>query len=312
MLGRSMRRRLSVPLAALLALLAGAGAARAQHGMALGPRPLHLRLAAADVVAIATVAGVAPGRVALRDAVVLRGEAPPGFELKRAPAKEIPYAVGLRLVLPLRGARSPYLLEDDARELVVLRDDDAVAAWTGALRALLAADRDRDALLATYLRWLDGGDEALRAAAAAALVDPRAELLPVSPERALERARAALDPALPAPARRISAILAGGRPEGTRALLEAALRDPAADPQVLEKALRDAVGERLPGVDDALVAALANGSPEVRRAAVQLAETASSADALARLPALAASDPDEGVRREAAKVTSARGTTGAP
>lgn len=302
--------RRSAPLA-LAALLAWAGAAPAQHGMASGPRPLHLRLAAADVVAIATVADVRPGRVALRDAIVLHGEAPPAFELKRAPSREIPYAVGLRLVLPLRGARSPYVLEDDARELVVLRDDAAVAAWSEALRALLAAGGDREALTTTYLGWLDGGEEGLREVAAAALVDPRSALLPLSPERTLERAHAALDPALPAPARRVSAILAGGRPEGTRALLDAALADPAADPQVVETVLRDAVAERVPGADDALVAALGHGSASVRRAAVRLAGSSGSPAALARLPALATSDPDEGVRRQAAKVMTERGSIGA-
>src|SRR5690606_37651576 len=140
--------RLPVIVVALLAWLAFAAGARAQHGMTSGPRPLHLRLAAADVVAIATVAAVTEGSVALRDAVVLRGEAAPDFELKRAPSKQIPYAVGLAFVLPLRGARSPYVLVDDAREIVTLRDDAAIAAWREALPALLAAGDDPDALRA--------------------------------------------------------------------------------------------------------------------------------------------------------------------
>jgi hypothetical protein len=299
-------------LAALLALALPSGAARAQHGMAAGPRPLHLRLAAADVVALATVEAVGEARVSLRDATVLHGEAPPAFELKRAPSKQIPYAVGVTLLLPLRGARSPYVLVDDARELVVIRDDASAAAFRAAIPALLAAGDDPALLLATYLDWLDRGEEELREAAAAALLDPRAALLPVPAERALERAAAALDPGLPVPARRVSARLATSRAEGASALLGPALRDPAADPQVVETALRGAALWDAPGLDDALLAGLAHGSPAVRRATVKLVETTGSAAALARLPALAGEDPDLGVRREAEKVLSAKGLLGAP
>jgi hypothetical protein len=307
-----VRHLASALLALVVASLLSPGASRAQpgHGMAVGPRPLHLRLAAADVVAIATVAEVGEGRVALRDATILRGEAPPAFELKRAPSREIPYAVGLTLLLPMRGARPPYVLEDDARELVVLRDEGAAAAWREALPALLAAGDDREALLAAYLGWLDRGEEGLREAAAAALVDPRSALVPVPPERALERSRAALDPTLPAPARRVSAILAGGRVEGARALL-AALRQPDPDPQVAETALRGAVQWRLDERDDALLAGLEHVDAAVRRAAVQLVGMAGSEPGFARLPALAAADPDESVRRQAEEVLSARGMAGA-
>jgi hypothetical protein len=303
-------RRLAPPLAALLALVAGVAqappaAAQLGHGTATGPRPLHLRLAAADVVAIATIEDVRDDRVALRDARVLRGDAPPQFELKRAPSKGIPYAVGLTVLLPLRGARSPYVLVDDARELVVLRDEAARAAWSDGVQALLAAGDDREALLDVYLAWLAGADEPLREAAGAALVDPRAQLVPVSADRAVERARAALGPALPAPARRVSAILAAGRPEGAAALVPG-LADPGADPQVLETALRGAVRWRLPALDDALLAGLAHANPAVRRAAVKAIETAGSPPGLARLPEVARQDADEGVRREAEKVVSAR------
>jgi hypothetical protein len=303
-----LRSRALAALLALAALAAPAGVARAQHGMAGGPRPLHVRLAGADVVAIATVAEVGDARVALRDATVLRGDAPRAFEVKRAPSKEIPYAVGLALLLPLRGARSPYVLVDDARELVVLRDEATAAAWREALPALLAAGDDPEALLASYLGWLDGGAEGLREAAAAALLDPRAALVPVSVERALERAGAALDPALPPPARRVSARLATGRREGALALIGPALADPEADPQVVETALRGAAQWQVPDLDGVLLAALSHGSAAVRRSAVKLVESSYSAPGLARLPALATDDPDEGVRREAKKVLSAKGT----
>lgn len=301
MLGRPMRVRRSLALAALVAILAPAGPARAQHGMATGPRPLHLRLAEADVVAIATVADVREDRVALRDATVLRGEAAPAFEIKRAPSQELPYAVGLTLLLPLRGVRPPYVLLDEARELVVLRDPASAAAWRAALPALLDAGADPESRLAVYLGWLDGSEESLREIAAAALLDPRSGLAAVSPARAAERAGVALDPDVATPARRVSAILAAGQPDGARRLLSA-LRDPGADPQVAETALRAAVLLRLEGLDEALLAGLAHGDAEVRRVAVTLVASTGSAAGLAQLPALAANDPDEDVRREARTV----------
>src|SRR5690606_12557895 len=251
--GPPMRPRPPLVLAVLLASLVLAADAPAQHGMASGPRPLHLRLAETDVVAIATVEAVGDDRVALRDAIVLRGEAAPAFEVKLAPSKQIPWAVGLAFVLPLRGARSPYVLVDDAREIVALRDDAAIAAWREALPALLAAGDDPDALRAAYLAWLDGDDESLREVAGAALVDPRGKLVPLPVELAVARAEAAVDPARPQAARRVSAALATGNPEGTSALLARALARPDADPQVVEVALRAAVQWQLPERDDALL-----------------------------------------------------------
>jgi len=296
-------------VAILLGSLAFASPARAQHGMASGPRPLHLRLAEADVVAIGIVEAVNDGRVTVGGAAVLRGEAQPRFEVKRAPSREIPFAVGVSLLLPLRGAREPYVLVDDARELVSLRDATAVTAWRAGIDALLAAGDDRQALTNVYVAWLDGDDDAMREAAGAALLDPRAGLLPVSPERAVARARAALDPELPLVARRISAILAGGRAEGTAALL-ADFSAAALDAQVLETALRNGIHWRVDGADDALLRALDDARPAVRRGVVKVIESSASAPGLARLPDVAAHDADEGVRREAIKVLSARGMLG--
>lgn len=311
MLTRSMRSRFGpTPLALIsLAVLSLAMPTRAQHGMTGGPRPLHLRLAEADVIVIATVEAVGDGRVTVGEAVVLRGEAPARFELKRAPSREIPYAVGVSLLLPLRGARAPYLLVDDARELISLRDPAAATDWRAGVAALLAAGDDREALTDVYLTWLEGDDEAMRETAGAALLDPRAGLIPVSPTRAVARARAAFDPALPLVAQRISAVLAGGRAEGTAALL-AALPNPGVDAQVLETALRSGLRWRVDGSEGAVLRALDDGRAMVRRAAVKLIESSESEAGLARLPALATHDPDEGVRREAVKVLSARGMWG--
>jgi hypothetical protein len=80
-------RPLLVALAFGLAALP-AGGARAQLGHGLPPptRPLHLRLAQADVVAIAEVERVDLGRVAVHGAQVLRGTAGERFEIKRSVA----------------------------------------------------------------------------------------------------------------------------------------------------------------------------------------------------------------------------------
>lgn len=303
-----MRPGFAPPLlaAVLLISLALASTARAQHGMTSGPRPLHLRLAEADGIAIGTVEAVNDGRVTIGDAVVLRGEVQPRFELKRAPSRAIPFAVGVTLLLPLRGAREPYVLVDDARELISLRDPESVAAWRTGVDALLAAGADREAVTDVYVAWLEGGDDALRETAGAALLDPRARLLPVSPARAVDRARAAIDPELPLAARRISATLAGGRVEGATALL-ADLSRAAVDPQVLETALRNGVHWRVAEAEDALVRALDDDRPVVRRAAVKLIEASGFPSGLARLPEVAATDADAGVRREAIEVLSARG-----
>ncbi len=307
-LARFMRPGFAPPLlvAVLLGSLALAAPARAQHGMAGGPRPLHLQLAEADVIAIGTVEAMSEGRVTIGEAVVLRGEAQPRFELKRAPSRKIPFAVGVSLLLPLRGAREPYVLVDDARELVSLRDAAAVTAWRSGIDVLLAAGGDREALTDVYVAWLDGDDDALRETAGAALLDPRARLLPVSPDRAVARARAALDPELPLAARRLSAILAGGRAEGTAAML-ADFPAASLDAQVLETALRNGVHWRVDGVEDALLRALDDGRPALRRAVVKLIEASGSPRGLARLPDIAAHDADEGVRREALAVLGARG-----
>ncbi len=296
-------------VAILLGSLALAVPTRAQHGMTGGPRPLHLRLAEADVVAIGTVEAVSEGRVTVGEATALRGELPPRFELKRAPSLEIPFAVGASLLLPLRGARDPYVLVDDARELISLRDPAAAAAWRAGTHSLLAAGDDREALTDVYVAWLEGDDDALRETAGAALLDPRAGLLPMSPERAVARARAALDPELPLAARRISAMLASGRAEGALAML-ADFPAVARDAQVLETALRSGIHWRVDGVDDALLRALEDDRPAVRRSAVKLIESSGSTLGLEQLVEVAAHDADEGVRREAIRVLRARGMRG--
>ena len=169
-------RTTAVVLAIGLAL---APVASAQHPMPQAPRPLHTRLAAADVVAIATIGAIGDGRVEIRDATVLRGDAPAAFEIKHSPVAPPPFVTGVPAVLLLRGARSPYVLVDEPREIVLLRDANDAQRWTVALQALFAAGADPGRLLHTYLGWLDGDDEKLREAAASALSDSRAPFLPL-------------------------------------------------------------------------------------------------------------------------------------
>jgi hypothetical protein len=292
-----MRARFRAPLAVLGGwLVLAADAAAGVHPLPPGSRPLHLRLQAADAVAIGTVAEVTEGRIAVRDSVALRGELDPAFEIKRAPSRPPPLAAGLQAVLLLRGARPPYVLVDDPRELVVFRDEESVAVWRAALRAALDAGSDGDRLIELYLAWLDGSDEALRETGGAALVDPRAGLPAIGRERALARVAVALDPARAPQTRRISAQLAVRDPAAAQALLAAVPGD-GADPQVVAWALR--AGLAFPGaaLEAAFLRALSDPDGEVRRAAVGVAGFGvRDAAVAAKLRELAGSDPDDGVR----------------
>jgi hypothetical protein len=281
-------------------------AAWGMHPLPLGPRPLHLRLAEADVIALATVADQNEGRISLRDVEILRGRAPERFEIKRAPGNPPPLAVGTSALLLLRGARPPYVLVDEPRELQVLRDGQAAQVWREAVSQLLAAGSDRDAQLAVYLGWLDGGDDSLREAAGAALLDARSGLLPIGAARALERARAALDPARPETARRVSALLALSQPEAIATLLAGMANSPP-DPQVFEIAVRTGLAGHVPAAEDLLLRSLSDPSGDIRFLAVRLAGTYGSGAALDRVHELATTDSDERVRREAQEVISTHG-----
>ena len=122
-------------VAVLVLVLALAPTARAQHPLPQGSRPLHVRLAAADVVAVGTIGAITEGRVEIRDATVLRGDAAASFEIKRSPAKALQFATGVPAVLLLRGARSPYVLVDDTGYWSYQKRGDLV----GALYELLSS-----------------------------------------------------------------------------------------------------------------------------------------------------------------------------
>jgi hypothetical protein len=293
-----------LPVLLLASLLAGA--ARAQHPAPLQVRPLHARIAEADVVAVATIGPIHEGRVEVRDAAVLRGDAPASFEIKRSPANPPPFVTGVPAVLLLRGARPPYVLVDEPREVILPSDAATAKRWADALRSLFAADGDADKLLHTYLLWLDGDDETLREAAAAALSDPRAPYLPLDAEDATARARAALDPRRAPAARRVSALLAITSDAGAAALVAGIPGDPG-DPQVVATALRGSMSMPLETREAALLRALAAEDRDVRRAALMVAPLAWSDAVAAKVAELAASDTDADVRADAQDVRSRTG-----
>jgi hypothetical protein len=295
---------MQVARAALLVslALALAGPAAAQHPMPTrNTRPLHERLAEADVVAVATIGPIQEGRVEVHDATVLHGDAPPDFEIKRSPSAPPPFVTGVPAVLLLRGARSPYVLVDQPNEVVLPSDAAAAKRWTEALRAVFAAQGDPPKLLHTYLVWLDGDDETLREAAGAALSTNEAPYLPLGRDDALERARAALDPHRAPSARRVSAGLATTNPEGAAALV-AGIPGSAPDAQVVAIALRGTPSVPLPQREAAMLRTLSDADPNVRRAGLLGATTVWTDTIKARVQEMATSDADHDVQSDAQSV----------
>lgn len=258
----------------VLLLLALAPAASAQHGLPKPPRPLHVRLAEADIVALGKIERVEMGRIDVTNAVALRGEPGDRFRLKRSPSQPPGLAPGERVLLLLRGARTPYLLVDEPREILKPASEEEAALWQAALGELLGAEGEA-AQRDVYLDWVDGPDDELRQAATRALADRRASTLPIPPEMARERARIALDPGRPLAVRRASAGIACQDPAGTRILL-AGLGTPGLDPAVVQLTLALGASQGLEGLQPALVAALRSPDPEIVAAAIPTAAFAAS------------------------------------
>jgi hypothetical protein len=306
-------------LALALSLLA-AGPARAQtamgHPAPEGPRPLHRLVAEADVIAIATIATIDaadPGRIRVRDALPIVGVPGASFELKRAPSNPPVFPIGSRALLLLRGARAPYVLVDAPRENVVVADPASEARWADALRALRAATGDPLRLRDVYLAWCDGDVEALRQQATRGLYDAEAGFHPLPPELGVERARRALDPALPAGVRRSSAAVAILTPEGTSALVAGAPPAGAGEgsgaADVLEIAIQGAMLRNDgPGLGGAVQRGLASSDTSVRRVAARYGAQISLPDVRAAVAKLATTDPDPEVRKLAEKVAAGGGS----
>lgn len=312
---RDLARRLALA-ALLLSAFAAPERASAQLGHGLPPpaRPLHLRLARADVVAIGEVERVDVGRIAVRPLHVLRGAPDASFAVKRAPSRAPELAAGDHALFLLAGAREPYVFVDEPREVLRFSDAAREELWRSALGALVAAGDDPAAVLAAYLAWIDGDDDELRASAVRALAERRAAgAVPLPPRTALERARIALDPTRPAPVRRASASVACLADEGLAALL-AGIGRADVDPAVAQIALASGGLSRADGIADATVRALAHPSSDVRRAGVGIAALVAGDGSVRRaLERVARADPDEALRSDANRaLAAARGPAPTP
>jgi hypothetical protein len=263
------------------------------------PRPLHARLAAADVVALGVVERVELGRIAVRDGRARRGAPGGRFEVKRPPSRPPTVAAGDRVLWLLDGARSPFVLVDEPREVVVLANDADVERWAAQIGELLAADGDAERRLRAYLSWIDGTDDALRGAAVAAIGARPAAPTHLPRGVAVERARIALDPARPPAVRRASAAVAAGSPEGVRVLI-AGVRRGTADAAVVQVALSAGLLQGSDGLHQAVIAALRSSDAEVRRASLPAAASLASVDGVRQaLARMAEGDPDPAVRKAA-------------
>lgn len=161
-----MRLPATVALALALGGPAAAPPAAAQtvgHPGIPGARPLHQRLADADVAAVVEIERIDTGRIAVKRRDLIAGEAPEAFEVKRSPLpqRRPPLATGDLALLLLRGARPPYVLADEPREVIRLSDDAMTARWSAATRAVLANREDRAGLIAVYGEWIENGPASL-------------------------------------------------------------------------------------------------------------------------------------------------------
>jgi len=284
--------------------------AAAQRGMLLGhgfasppeARALHVRIGLADAAAVASVGAVDLGRIEIRAAEALFGSVPPRFALKRAPSDPPPFAEGDRVLLLLRGARSPYLLVDESHEVIRLGDAEAEATWRDAVLSVSAARSEPRTLAGLYLAWLEGSSPPLRAAAVAGLRHGLAPFRPLTPGERARLSALATDPDAPAEARRGAAAVAALEPGSRRALLAALPGGPdGADAEVLRIGLRASALARDPGTNAAVLRSLGHPDPAVRRIGLEFGSLARVDPALrARLEIMAGSEPDTTLRDLAA------------
>jgi hypothetical protein len=300
MQGPHLGRR-ALPL--LVAALAPGPAPAQLHPLPPRDAPLLARVERSDAIVLARVASHSAGRLTLARLRGLSGATAESFEVKRSPLRPPPYRPGDVAVFFLRGARPPYLLADEPREM--LRPADAAEAerLAGAVAALLAARESPERLLALHVDWLASPDEPLRRLAVNALLDPDAPWAPLPPGFSEARAREAADPRRSPAERRACAELALADDAGLAALVA---RLPGAegeaDPELALLALQAAARRSPPGAQAALARSLRHERPEIRDAAVRaagsLVETFEP-ELRAALEALAAGEPDAALRRRA-------------
>jgi hypothetical protein len=302
-----MRGRLR-PGVLLGCLLAGAASAQPGHPLPPGAQPLHRMLEASDAVLIATLGEPAPGRLRLRDPRPLAGELDGSLELKVAPSRRAELVPGHRVLLFLRGARSPYVLVNEKHEPVqVLTNPEDEGRWARAVGAALRAGSDPERLRQLYLGWIEQDSDALRQVGLRGLADPRAGLWPLPPEMVRRAAVLASDPERPAEVRRAAVALAVLGESGTQQLL-AALdgRFEATDPEVLEKALRSGQAWGIPETRGVLLAALRSPEKAAREAALRAVRTLEDPALREEIRRVASSDPDAALRRRAEQLVAER------
>jgi hypothetical protein len=288
-------------LAAAVAVSAGAPAALAASPHTVGlvtERPLHERLAQADAAAIGTVAESDLGRIRVRDAVGLVGQVAADFELKRAPSRPPGLEPGDRVLLLLRGQRSPYLLVDRAAEIQRVDDADGVAAWREGLGALRSSDGP-PVRIAVYAGWLGRAPPDLRRAALLGLgAEPS-----LPPAIARRLARDATDPSVAPDLRLLAARAAGRSEQGSRELLSRLPGSSEADPEVLAAAFSSPFHRADDARSAALRRALAHPRADVRIVGLRYGTHGSLApDARTAIERLANDDPDPNVRTAAQRV----------
>ncbi len=295
--------------AALLLVLAGPRAAASAGGLgahlALNvSRPLHARLEQSDAVALGTVERVDAGRIRIRDSLTLAGTVPAGFEVKRSASNPPPLEVGDRALLLLRGARPPYLLVDDPKETIRVSGPESEARWRQLVHDLGAAGQDRERLSAAYAGWIDGPDDDLHALAVRTL-STSAELSQALSPSAIEACvRIATDPDAARETRRGAAFVALTREEGLRGLfarLPGAADD--ADPEIVLAALQYGLARDPGGAADLFHRSLEHGSPEIRRAALEVgAMYLNAPKARAAVECVAENDPAPDVKSAATRL----------
>lgn len=271
------------------------------HGMTKPPAALEARVAEADVAAIATVDAVEGGRIQLGNGIAVLGEVPARFDVKRKPSAPLPLAKGDRVLLLLRGARSPYLVVDVPADTVRIPDDAAALRWTDAIRAVAERSNDPTRLRELYVSWSEGDSDDLRAEAMRSLLQLGGPFVPLPPPLSMERARVALDPARTPAVRNAAATLAASDATALDWMLSrVAGRSATADPALTATILRAGLTRTRPGARTAMLAVLRSDDPELRLAALSLAQLAPREAVEGELTALAAHDPDPRVREQAA------------
>jgi hypothetical protein len=289
-------------LAIGLVMLCAAAPARAQHGLVPPEdRPLHERLAAAPVVAIATVKRIDAGRVLAEDAAPLLGTVATSFELKRAPSRPPPWKEGDRVLLLLSGARSPYRWVDRPVEaLAPLADAEAERRWSSAIRELAGLRSDPAARRDLYARWCDAGPEDLRAAGLRGLLDLPGMVGVLDERFALERAAVASDVARPLAVRRPAALVATRHPAGIEALLaHLGEAGAASDAELADIVLQAGLRTRSPAAEARLVELLPVAEGALREVVLRLASYALGLEVEHQLSELAVGHPEARVRADA-------------